>query len=85
MLAEVSPEDKAAKVKEVQGRGKRVAMVGDGVNGTDVAVEADAVVLVAVIRRWAAGYNIVEVPLAAGVLAPWAVVLHRPSVRCSRH
>ena len=112
VFAEVLPEEKAAKVTEIQGRGKRVAMVGDGVNdapalltadvgvaigaGTDVAVEAGDVVLVrsdprdvpriialskATYRKmiqnlwWAAGYNIVAIPLAAGVLAPWNIVL----------
>lgn len=112
VFAEVLPAEKASKVKEVQERGKRVAMVGDGVNdapalltadvgiaigaGTDVAVEAGDVVLVrsdprdvpriialskATYRKmvqnlwWAAGYNIVAIPLAAGVLAPWGIVL----------
>jgi Cu2+-exporting ATPase len=113
VFAEVLPDQKAAKVREVQQQGKRVAMVGDGVNdapalvsadvgiaigaGTDVAVEAGDVVLVrsdprdvpriialskATYRKeiqnlwWAAGYNIVAIPLAAGVLAPWGIVLH---------
>ena len=112
VFAEVLPGEKAVKIEELKRAGKRVGMVGDGVNdapalvtadvgiaigaGTDVAVEAGDIVLVrndprdvariialsrATYRKmiqnlwWAAGYNVVAIPLAAGVLEPWGVVL----------
>ncbi|MGM0460537.1 MAG: copper-translocating P-type ATPase [Bacteroidota bacterium] len=112
VFAEVLPDEKADKVKEVQGQGKLIAMTGDGVNdapalatanigiaigaGSDVAVETGDIVLVknnpedvtaliklskATYRKmvqnlwWASGYNIGAIPLAAGALYTWGIIL----------
>jgi Cu2+-exporting ATPase len=112
IFAEVLPEHKDQKVASLQGQGKKVAMVGDGVNdapaltradvgiaigsGTDVAIESAGIILVqsnpmdvakvfelsqATYRKmiqnliWATGYNVVALPLAAGALAPFGILI----------
>ncbi len=117
IMAQVLPQEKSAKVKEMQEKGKKVAMVGDGINdapalvqsdlgiamgeGTDVAMESANITLIRgdlrllpeilnysgrIMRNvkqnlfWAFFYNVILIPVAAGILYPFFQILLNPAL-----
>jgi len=115
VIAEVLPQDKALKIRELQRQGRKVVMAGDGINdapalveaevgiamatGTDVAIESAGITLlhgdikkisqaielsratIKIIKQnlfWAFIYNIVGIPVAAGLLYPFLGITLNP-------